>query len=153
MQSINLSELPSLVGVDLAPSKWVSITQEQIDRFADLTGDDEWIHIDRDRAAREFGGTIAHGYHLLALIPALGASILEVRGVKNGLNYGINRLRFTNMVRAGVRVRLRRKLLSVEPQRGGWMTTHEFIIEIAGEERPAMVAEMLFLLFGDDEER
>ena len=153
MQIIHLSDLPSLVGIDLAPSDWVSITQEQIDRFADLTGDDEWIHVDRDRAAQEFGGTIAHGYHLLSLIPALGASILEVRGVKNGLNYGINRLRFTNMVRAGVRVRLRRKLLSVESQRGGWMTTHEFTFEVAGEERPAMVAEILFLLFGDDEER
>nr|WP_246623693.1 MaoC family dehydratase [Sphingomonas colocasiae] len=142
-----MRDLATLIDAPIPPSRWVAIPQAAIQAFADLTGDHEWIHVDVERANREFGGTIAHGYHMLALIPALADETLIVEGVRNGLNYGIDRLRFTNMVRGGARVRMHRVLLSVEPERGGWMTRHRFTLEIEGEERPAFVAEALFLLF------
>lgn len=149
VRRVHLSDLGALIDVAIAPSDWVSIPQSDIQSFADLTGDHEWIHVDVDRANREFGGTIAHGYHLLALIPALADETLVVEGVRNGLNYGLDRVRFTNMVRGGARVRLHRSLLSVVPERGGWMTRHRFTLEIEGDARPAFVAEALFLLFGE----
>lgn len=149
IRHVQLDDLASLVGVAIAPSDWVRVPQSDIQAFADLTGDHEWIHVDVDRAEREFGGTIAHGYHMLALIPALSEQALVIEGVRNGLNYGLDRLRFTNKVRGGARVRLHRELLSVEAERGGWMTRHRFTLEIEGDARPALVAEALFLLFGE----
>lgn len=148
-RTVHLDDLASLVGVELAPSPWVKIVQEDIDRFAELTGDFEWIHVDVERAEQEFGGTIAHGYHILSLIPAMSEASLNIEGVRNGLNYGLDKLRFTNMVRAGARLRLHRKLLSVEPERGGWRTRHLFTMEIEGSDKPALVAEGVFLIFGN----
>lgn len=147
---VHLNDLASMIGRPLPPSAWVEMPQRDIDTFAEVTGDHEWIHVDVPRASREFGGTIAHGYHLLALIPALADQSLIVDGVRNGLNYGLDKLRFTNMVRSGARVRLHREVLAVNPERGGWMTRHRFTMEIEGDLRPAYVAEGLFLLFGDD---
>lgn len=144
---VHLRELATLIAEAIPPSRWITIPQSDIQAFADLTGDHEWIHVDVDRAEREFGGTIAHGYHMLSLIPALADETLAIDGVRNGLNYGLDRLRFTNKVRSGARVRLHRMLLSVDAERGGWMTRHRFTLEIEGETRPAFVAEALFLLF------
>lgn len=150
VRRIALADLASLVGQPLAPSPWIWIEQADIDRFANLTGDHEWIHVDAPRATAAFGATIAHGYHMLALIPALGEGSLDITGVRNGLNYGLDRLRFTGMVRSGSRVRLHRELLSVASERGGWMTRHRFTMEVEGEDKPAFVADALFLLFPED---
>lgn len=147
MRTVQYSELSSLAGQEIGVSDWVPIPQEDVNQFADLTRDHEWIHVDVERANREFGGPIAHGYHLLSLLPHLSEQILSIQGVRNGLNYGLNSVRFTNMVRVGSRVRLRQKLLSVEPRGEGVMVKNAFTFEIEGEDRPACVAEALFLLF------
>lgn len=147
LRTVHLRDLATLIDEPLEPSPWFTVTQADIQAFADLTHDHEWIHVDVERANREFGGTIAHGYHMLSLIPALSEQALKIEGVRNGLNYGLDRLRFTNMVRSGARVRLHRKLVSVEAERGGWMTRHRFTLEIEGEDRPSFVAEGLFLFF------
>ncbi len=126
----------------------VTVTQEMINRFADLTGDHQWIHVDVERATREIGGPIAHGYLTLSLIPMLGAQIMRVEGVTRGINYGCNKVRFTNMVRVGKRVRMRQKLVNVEAKSGGLQLTNECTLEIEGEERPACVAETLSVIYG-----
>ncbi len=149
MKTVGYSKLSSLVGEDLGRSDWFEITQSDVDRFVAVTHDDEWIHVDVERANREFGGTIANGNFILSLIPFLMQQIICITGVRNGLIYGLNKLRFTNMVRVGKRVRLHQKISAIEPRSGGQMITNEFTVEIEGEERPALVAEALFLGFGD----
>ena len=132
----------------MAISDWVEITQQQIDLFAECTQDDQWIHVDVERATREMGGTIAHGYLTLSLIPFLSAGMLNVKGVTRGINYGSDKVRFTNMVRVGKRVRLRQKLIGVEPKSGGLQIKNECTIEIEGETRPACVAETISVIYG-----
>lgn len=136
------------VGKHLGYSDWHTITQSQIDLFADATGDHQWIHVDVERATKEIGGPIAHGYLTLSLIPMLGAGILRVTGVTRGINYGCDKVRFTGMVRVGKKVRMRQKLLSVEPKAGGLQMKNECTIEIEGEERPACVAETISIIYG-----
>jgi acyl dehydratase len=111
-------------------------------------GDHQWIHVDVERANREMGGPIAHGYLTLSLIPFLSAGLLRVQGVTRGINYGSDKVRFTNMVRIGKRVRLRQKLVAVEPKAGGLQMKNECTIEIEGEERPACVAETISVIYG-----
>ncbi len=144
---IAFSDLSARVGEELGASDWFLIDQPMVSAFADLTQDHEWIHVDVDRANREFGGPIAHGYLTLSMIPALSQQAVTVTGVRNGLNYGLNKVRFVSMVRVGKRVRLRQRLKAIEPKSGGLMTTYEFTIDIEGEERPALIAEALFVLF------
>jgi acyl dehydratase len=151
MPEVDLWELPSHVGCDVGTSEWFQITQRDVKAFADLTYDHEWIHVDVDRANREFGGTIAHGYHTLSLIIGLAPGDMRITGVRNGLNYGINKLRFLSMVRVGKRIRQHRKLIGAEPKAGGMLATYLCTMEIEGEERPAMTAEVLLLLFGEDQ--
>ena len=146
-REIAYAEIASLVGQEVGVSDWVDVTQERVNQFADATGDHQWIHVDLERATREMGGPIAHGYLTLSLIPMLGASVLRVTGVTRGINYGCNKVRFTNMVRVGKRVRLRQKLLAAEAKSGGMQLTNECTIEIEGEERPACVAETISLIF------
>ncbi len=146
-REIAYAEIASLVGQEVGVSDWVDVTQERVNQFADATGDHQWIHVDIERATREMGGPIAHGYLTLSLIPMLGASVLRVTGVTRGINYGCNKVRFTNMVRVGKRVRLRQKLLAAEAKSGGMQLTNECTIEIEGEERPACVAETISLIF------
>ena len=119
-----------------------------MNQFAEATGDHQWIHVDVERANREMGGPIAHGYLTLSLIPFLGADILRVKGVTRGINYGSNKVRFTNMVRVGKRVRMRQKLVNVEAKSGGLQMTNECTIEIEGEDRPACVAETISVIYG-----
>jgi acyl dehydratase len=147
MTPIEVKDLDGLVGQEVGVSDWLQITQDRVNEFADATGDHQWIHVDVERATREMGGPIAHGYLTLSLIPHLSAGLLPVKGVTRGINYGSDKVRFTNMVRVGKRVRLRQKLLGVEPKSGGYQLRSQCTVEIEGEERPACVAETLSLIF------
>jgi acyl dehydratase len=148
MDAVTFADLPGLVGTEVGVSDWLEITQDRVNLFADATGDHQWIHVDVERATREIGGPIAHGYLTLSLIPHLSAGMLPVKGVTRGINYGSDKVRFTNMVRVGKRVRLRQKLIGVEPKAGGVQIKNLCTIEIEGEERPACVAETMSVLYG-----
>ena len=148
MREVAYADLTSLIGEEMGVSDWVVVDQDRVNLFADATGDHQWIHIDVERANREMGGPIAHGYLTLSLIPFLGAGIMRVTGVTRGINYGSDKVRFTNMVRVGKRVRMRQKLLNVQPKAGGLQITNECTIEIEGEDRPACVAETISVLYG-----
>lgn len=149
MKTVTFETLPTLVGTEFGISDWVTIDQDRINKFADATGDHQWIHIDIERAKKELPGgkTIAHGYLTLSLIPWLTGGFLKVEGVTRGINYGSNKVRFTNMVPVGSRVRARSKMLSVEPKGGGMQVTNEVTIEIEGQTRPACIAETIGIVF------
>jgi acyl dehydratase len=147
MRQVALSDLPGLVGQELGASEWLEITQDRVDEFARATGDDQWIHVDVERAKREMGGTIVHGYLTLSLIPFLARDIIRITGVAHGVNYGSDKIRFTNMVRTGQRVRLKQKLLACEPRGGGLQMKNECTIEVEGENRPACIAESIAILY------
>jgi acyl dehydratase len=139
-----LQELEPLVGQPLATSDWVTVSQERIDLFAKATGDYQWIHLDAERAAAgPFGTTIAHGFLTLSLLPELGQSAYEINGTRMGVNYGLNKVRFTSPVPSGSRVRGHFKLLAYTPIEGGAQLTIEASIEIEGSTKPACVAESL----------
>ena len=144
---VDYHDLKNHVGEVVGVSDWVEVTQERVNQFAEATGDHQWIHVDVERANREMGGPIAHGYLTLSLIPFLGADILRVKGVVRGINYGSNKVRFTNMVRVGKRVRMSQKLIAVEEKSGGLQMTNECTIEIEGEARPACVAETISVIY------
>ncbi|HEX7759929.1 MAG TPA: MaoC family dehydratase [Caulobacteraceae bacterium] len=148
MQPVEFKDLPDLVGQETGVSDWLEITQDRVNLFADATGDHQWIHVDVERANREMGGPIAHGYLTLSLIPFLSSGLMPVNGVSRGINYGSDKVRFTNMVRIGKRVRLRQKLIGVEPKAGGLQIKNECTIEIEGEDRPACIAETISILYG-----
>lgn len=144
----NLAEMSKEVGNEIGVSDWVEIDQDRINKFADATGDHQWIHIDPERTQKELGmPTIAHGYLTLSLLPMLQGQISGVKSVTRGINYGANKVRFTNMVPVDSKVRARVKLLATEPKAGGVQMTNEVTIEVEGNDRPAMVAETLSLLF------
>ena len=147
MTPVELKDLDGLVGQEVGVSDWLEITQQRVNEFADATGDHQWIHVDVERATREIGGPIAHGYLTLSLIPHLSAGLLPVKGVTRGINYGSDKVRFVTMVRVGKRLRLRQKLLAVEAKSGGVQLKSLCTLEIEGEDRPACVAETLSLLF------
>ena len=143
-------ELKSWEGKELGVTEWMTVSQERINQFADATGDHQWIHVDVERAKKEspMGGPIAHGYLTLSLLPMLGSEVLRVSGTTRGINYGSDKVRFTNMVPVGSKVRLRQKCLSVEPKAGGKQMKMEATVEIEGQERPALVAESITVLYG-----
>ena len=145
---VEFKNLASLIGQEVGVSDWLLVSQERVNMFAEATGDHQWIHVDVERATREMGGPIAHGYLTLSLIPHLAAGLLNVQGVTRGINYGSDKVRFTNMVRVGKRVRLRQKLIGAEPKAGGMQVRNECTIEIEGESRPACVAETISILYG-----
>lgn len=149
MKVVKFAELENYVGQEIGHSEWVTIDQDRVNKFADATGDHQWIHIDVERAKRELPtqGTIAHGYLTLSLIPWLGAQIMRIEGVSRGINYGSNKVRFTNMVPVGAKVRAKLKMLNVEAKAGGKQLTSEYTIEIQGQDRPACVAETIGLVF------
>ena len=149
MKTVAYNDLASLAGQETGVSDWVVIDQDRINKFADATGDHQWIHIDVARAAKEMPGgkTIAHGYLTLSLIPWLTGNFLRIEGVTRGINYGSDKVRFTNMVPVGSRVRARSRMLAVEPRGGGMQLTSEITIEIDGEKRPACVAETIGIVF------
>jgi acyl dehydratase len=140
-------ELVEATGEELGTSEWLEITQERVDQFAEATGDHQWIHVDVEKAAEgPFGGTIAHGYLTLSLLPMLGSQVfgLETPGAK--LNYGVNKVRFPHPVRVGKRIRLHVTMGEVTDLPAGHQVTFKHSIEIEGEEKPACVAETVVLL-------
>ena len=144
-------ELQAKVGQDIGTSDWFEVTQERINKFAEATGDFQFIHIDEEKAKlTPFGGTIAHGFLTLSLIPVLAAMTegARVTDVKMGVNYGGNKTRFISPVRSGKRVRAHIKLLDlVEKRPGQRQQTNEYTIEIEGEEKPALIAEWVMQFF------
>lgn len=137
-----LASLQALVGQDIGISDWVTVDQARINQFAQATGDHQWIHTDPVRAAAgPFGTTVAHGFLTLSLVPMLFDSGFAIADVKMGVNYGLNRVRFTAPVPAGGRVRGQFKLLTYEPLPGGAQLTVQVTIELEGSAKPACVAE------------
>src|SRR4029450_690425 len=150
-----MASAPQFVGRELGASSWVAVDQNCIDVFAACTGDRQWIHVDVARAKREspFGGPIAHGYLTLSFVAAMVMELgVTPPDAASGLNYGLDKVRFIAPVKAGARVRTRATLLAVEPQRGrGVLLKLNCTVEIEGEGKPALVAELLCLLIGKHE--
>ncbi|VTU29136.1 putative enoyl-CoA hydratase 1 [Variovorax sp. SRS16] len=138
-----LQDLAACVGQEVAVSDWLTVTQQQVNQFAEATGDHQWIHVDVERAkAGPFGASIAHGFLTLSLLPKFFESAIEVVESRMGVNYGLNRVRFMSPVRVGSRLRARMKLLGAEPIADqGVQMTWETSIEIEGAPKPACVAE------------
>lgn len=140
-----LAELPELVGQEVATSDWITITQQQVNLFADATGDHQWIHVDVERArAGPFGAPVAHGFLTLSLVPKFFESAIEIRDTRMGVNYGLNRVRFTAPVPVGSRLRAALKLLECQPiPDNGWQMTWLVTVEREGSDKPVCVAETL----------
>ena len=136
--------LKRLIGEEIGPSDWRTVTQEDIDRFAELSGDDQWIHVDVERAKKEspFGTTVAHGNLTLSLIDGFRKDVIASSGFVLGVNYGWNKVRFPAPVPAGSRVRARAEVVSVEEVGGGWwQVVNRFTLEVEGNEKPCCVAD------------
>lgn len=146
MKEIAYPDLPSLPGADLGRSQWFAVDQARVDMFADATDDHQWIHVDRARAA-DHGGTIAHGFLTLSLLPRLMDELLRITGASRTLNYGVNRVRFTQPVPTGARIRLHQTVRAVEPRSGGMQVVTDCVIELEGGDRPACVVESVMLVF------
>jgi len=150
LATITVQQMAESIGTERV-SDWVEVTQTMIDQFAEATGDHQFIHVDPVRAAQTpFGGTIAHGFLSLSLMPMLAArtDTPAIEGVKMGVNYGGNKVRFMQPVRSGKRVRGRFKLLKfTERKPGVWEQVQEYTLEIEGEEKPALVAEWIALVY------
>jgi len=140
-----IEELGQLVGKEVAVTDWFTVTQERIDVFADATEDYQWIHVDRERAVKEspYGTTVAHGFLTLSLLPYLMGQAVEIQGMPLGINYGLNRVRFSGPVPVGSRVRARFRLAAVENIAKGVQTTWNVTVEREGESKPVLVAEWL----------
>ena len=139
------NELAAAVGRHLGYSDWLEITQDRVNRFADATGDHQWIHVDPERAkSGPFGGTIAHGYLTMSLVNLFLPQIMEVRGISMGVNYGADKLRFPAPVKVGARVRGGGELLKVEEVKGGAVqATVRVTVEVEGGDRPGCVVETI----------
>jgi acyl dehydratase len=143
-------DMKNHIGEDFGTSEWVSIDQATINLFAEATGDHQWIHVDVERAKNEMPGgkTIAHGFLTLSLVPRLSATLWRIEHRSRGINYGLNKVRFTAPVPEGSRVRLRQKLLAADDVKGdGVRLTFENTIEIDGYAQPALVAEGLSIVY------
>ncbi len=143
------SELLALDGADLGVTDWVPVTQEQVDLFADATGDHQWIHVDVERATREspFGGPIAHGYLTLSLVNLFLPQLLEVRGASMGVNVGLDKVRFPSPVPTGSNLRGSGQVVAVEEAKGGVQITVRVTVEVQGADKPACVADTVSRFF------
>jgi acyl dehydratase len=152
-ESQALERLQAQVGQEVHTSDWLQVTQQRVNAFADATGDHQWIHVDAERAAREspWKATIAHGYLTLSLYPMLRGLVAADRppfpGVRQVINYGLDKLRFPSAVVVGSRVRARCVLLKVEAVSGGLQVTEQYTVEIEGQPKPACVAEAIMRLY------
>ena len=151
MATFTPEEMKNRVGTETV-SDWVEVSQAMIDKFADATGDHQFIHVDPERAElTPFGTTIAHGFLTLSLMPLLSSKVLDapqLAGAKMGVNYGGNKVRFINPVKSGSRVRGRFRLIAFEEKRSGqFQQTNEFTVEIEGEDKPALIAEWIAQIF------
>lgn len=143
-------DMKNHIGEEIGASDWVTIDQATIGKFAEATGDHQWIHVDVERSKKEMPGgkTIAHGFLTLSLVPRLSATIWAITHRSRGVNYGLNKLRFTAPVPAGSRVRLRQKLLAAEDVKdAGIRMTFENVIDIEGQTQPALIAEGLSIVY------
>ena len=146
MRTVTVADLPALEGAQLGSSSWHEISQEQVNLFAEATGDHQWIHVDPERARNgPFGGPIAHGYLTLSLLPVLVAEIFQVEDVSMGLNYGTNKVRFPAPVPVGSRVRASAQLVELAPIAIGTQAVVRVIIEIEGGNKPACVADVAWV--------
>ncbi|MBF8192149.1 MaoC family dehydratase [Nonomuraea sp. K274] len=142
----NVQELKAAVGETFGPTEWRTVTQEQVNLFADATDDHQWIHVDVERAKEgPFGGTIAHGYLSLALLPSFMFEMVEVQNVVMGVNYGLNKVRFPRPVPVGGRIRAAGSLTDVKGTPAGYLSNLKMTIELEGEKRPVCIAETLSL--------
>jgi acyl dehydratase len=148
-RALQATELKGLVGQDIGTSSWVTIEQERIDKFAEATGDHQWIHVDPVRAKDgPFGSTIAHGFLTLSLIPALGWEVYTIEGARLSVNYGLNKLRFITPVKVGSRVRAHLTLAGVDDVPGDALQVATTVtIELEGADKPAVVAETLARIY------
>jgi len=141
----SISELKALIGQQVGYGEYLTVTQESVNLFADATGDHQWIHVDPVRAAEgPFGGPIAHGYLTLSLIPALLNGVMEVAGVKMGVNYGTNKVRFVTPVPVGAQVRAGSTIAAVEEFEGGAQVSLDVVVEIKDAPKPACVAQVVY---------
>jgi len=148
---VDVTELPTLKGRDLGSSRWWEVTQEHISTFAELTGDEQWIHVDTERARTgPFGTTIAHGFFVLSRSTGLLYELLEVRNATQILNYGLNRVRFTAPTPVGSRLRMGLKVTDVAEVAGGYQVTFGLTFERDGQQKPACVAELVFRYYGPE---
>ena len=142
---VDVTELPTLKGRDVGKSRWVTVTQDQINTFATLTGDEQWIHVDEERAkAGPNGTTIAHGFFVLSCSTGLLYELFDVRNAAQILNYGLNRVRFTAPTPVNSRIRMGLKVTDVAEAAGGYQVTFGLTFEREGQEKPVCVAELLF---------
>ena len=140
------TDLLKLVGQRLGTTDWMKVTQQQVDQFAEATGDRQWLHIDPDRAAKgPFRGTIVHGYLTLSLAPAVISQVLEIRELTAALNYGLNKVRFPTPVRVGAQIRAAVTVMSAQQKTSGVESVFTVTYEIDGEDRPACVADVIVL--------
>ena len=140
-----IEELKQLAGQELGSGDWHEVTQEQINQFADATGDHQWIHTDVERAKKgPFGGPIAHGYFTLSIIPVLLRDVMSVEGMRMGINYGLNKLRFPAPVPIGSKIRANVKCASVEEVSGGVQGTFDVTVEVDGQDKPGCVAQVIY---------
>ena len=138
----NLDAFAAAVGEHLGYSDWMTVTQDRVNQFADATDDHQWIHVDEPRAtAGPFGGTIAHGFLTLSLLSAFGPRIYRVNGIRMGINYGLNKVRFPQPVKVGSKVRAGAELAEITDIPGGKQAVSRWTVEIEGEAKPACVAE------------
>lgn len=141
-------KLTEAVGKHLGHSEWLTIEQERVDKFAEATGDHQWIHVDAERAKTgPFGATIAHGYLTLSLVSFFLPQVIEVRGFEFAVNYGVNKVRFPAPVKVGSKIRGGAEVVNVEEAKGGIQSIVRVTVEIDGEERPACIAETVSLYF------
>jgi acyl dehydratase len=143
-------DLAQHIGRELGPSDWMTVDQAMIDKFAEATGDHQWIHVDVERAKKEMPGgkTIAHGFLTLSLVPRMAATLIQISKRSRGINYGSNKVRFTSPVPAGARIRLKQRIVAVDEVAGnGVRVTTDVTVEVEGQERPALVAEIMGLRY------
>ncbi|MDH2425821.1 MaoC family dehydratase [Sphaerisporangium sp. TRM90804] len=146
----NLDELKAATGEHLGYTEWRPVTQEQVNLFADATDDHQWIHIDVERAKQgPFGGPIAHGYLSLSLLPSFMTEMFRVDGLKMGINYGLNKVRFPAPVPVGARIRAGAEVMDVKNTPSGTLSSLKITVEVEGQSRPACVAESLSLYIAD----
>ena len=143
-----LKDFAAEQGNEIGVSDWLVVDQDRINMFAEATGDHQWIHVNEEMAKEMLGSTIAHGYLTLSLIPMFGPQVLQVQGVSRGINYGANKVRFTNMVPVNSKLRMTQTVKEVNDKAGGKQMISECTIEIDGQERPACVAETITVLYG-----
>jgi acyl dehydratase len=140
-QKIPLRDITQHLGEDLGATEWFEITQDRINRFADVTLDHQWMHVDVERANRERGGTIAHGLLIACLLPMFQEQLMQVSDYQGGYSYGFDKLRFTSPVRPGQRVRLDQRLSRITPRGPGLLVTLACTVEVEGADKPALLAD------------